>query len=144
MAQLQYDAGFSFETKLKADIETLESIHRRKTGALISVSLRLGALIAGADGEQLEALDRYGRNIGLAFQITDDLLDVRGNEQTAGKRLGKDSQCGRLTFPGLLGIEPSTKRAKDMIRQACDALVPLGTGAEGLESLAMYVLQRDR
>ncbi len=131
-------------TDTKADIEMLESIHRRKTGAMIGVSLRLGALIAGADGEQLEALGCYGRNIGLAFQITDDLLDVRGNEQAAGKRLGKDAQCGRLTFPGLLGIEPSTERAERLIHQACDVLAPLGTEADGLESLAMYVLERDR
>ena len=78
----------------------LESIHSRKTGAMIRVSLRLGAMAAGASGEQLAALDEYGRRLGLAFQITDDLLDVRSDEAAAGKRVGKDAANGESSpFP---------------------------------------------
>jgi len=122
----------------------LESIHRRKTGAMINVSLRLGAIVAGAVAEQLEALDRYGRALGLAFQITDDLLDVRGSEDAAGKRLKKDSERGKLTFPACLGVEESLRRAEQLVTDACGALVPLGPAAAGLDAVARYVLERNR
>ena len=84
--------------------EHLESIHARKTGAMIRVSLRLGAMTAAASAEQLAALDAYGSRLGLAFQVTDDLLDVRSTEENMGKRVGKDAQKGKATFPALLGI----------------------------------------
>jgi geranylgeranyl diphosphate synthase type II len=125
-------------------VDELVSIHGRKTGALINVSLKLGALVAGADGAQLAALEQYGRRLGLAFQITDDLLDVRSNEATTGKRVGKDATRGKLTFPGLLGVDRSARRAEQLIAEACEALVPLGARAETLESLARYVLERNR
>lgn len=124
-------------------IDELVSIHNRKTGALIRVSLRLGALVAGADAGQLAALEEYGRRLGLAFQITDDLLDVRSHEQATGKRVGKDAQQGKLTFPGLLGIDRSAGRAERLITEACEAIVPLGTRAGGLQALARYVLERN-
>ncbi len=87
-------------------LENLEFIHHRKTGAMIRVSLRSGATVAGATAEQRAALDAYGRRLGLAFQITDDLLDVRSNQTATGKRVGKDAQRGKLTFPGVLGLDP--------------------------------------
>ncbi|NLX98826.1 MAG: polyprenyl synthetase family protein [Rhodopirellula sp.] len=121
----------------------LESIHQRKTGAMIAVSLRLGALAAGADAARLASLDRFGRCLGLAFQITDDLLDVRGAEAEVGKRLGKDSNRGKLTFPGLLGIDRSVRRAEELIDEGCDALAPLGSQADGLKAVARYVLERN-
>jgi len=124
-------------------LAALESIHRRKTGALIETSLRLGALTAQANPEQLRAIVDYGRPLGLAFQITDDLLDVRGNAATAGKRVGKDAQCGKLTFPGLLGIDESARRAEQLIAQACAAVAPLGPAAGSLEVLARSVLERN-
>jgi len=125
-------------------LETLESIHHRKTGAMIEVSLRLGGLVAGADEPSMEALRQYGRAVGLAFQITDDVLDVRGSEAAAGKRVAKDRARGKLTFPGLLGIDESLRRAEQLVERACRALEPLGDRAAGLESLAHYVLQRNR
>jgi geranylgeranyl diphosphate synthase type II len=125
-------------------MDELLSIHNRKTGALIRVSLELGALVAGADATQAAALQEYGRRLGLAFQITDDLLDVRSDEATTGKRVGKDADQGKLTFPGLLGVKQSGRRAAQLIREACEALAPLGAGAEGLQALARYVLERDR
>lgn len=127
-----------------ADLSALESIHRRKTGAMFLVSLRLGALSADADAEQLAALEAYGRPLGLAFQIMDDLLDATGDEAAVGKRVGKDVDRGKLTFPGLLGVEASRRRAEALVAQACVALEPFGPAGEGLDSLARFVLERDR
>ena len=126
------------------NVETLESIHNRKTGRMIRVSLRLGALVAGADDTRIQALDEYGRRMGLAFQVTDDLLDVRGKQATIGKRVGKDSQRGKLTFPSLLGVEESYRRAERLIEQACSAIEPFGRQGHGLEAVARYVLARNR
>jgi geranylgeranyl diphosphate synthase type II len=123
-------------------LEQLESIHHRKTGAMIRVSLRLGALVAGADAAQLAALERFGHCLGLAFQITDDLLDVCGNEAEVGKRVRKDSAQGKLTFPGLLGVDRSAQRAEELVREACAAIQPLGLQASGLDAIARYVLER--
>ncbi len=127
-----------------AAMALLESIHRRKTGAMLTVCLRLGAIVAGANEMQLAALDCFGRYLGLAFQITDDLLDVRGDEAQVGKRLGKDSDQGKLTFPGLLGIDESARRAQDLVDRACEALLPLGTQAGSLKAVARYVVERNR
>ncbi len=124
-------------------LETLEAIHRRKTGAMFLVSLRLGALVARADGEQLTALLEYGRRIGLAFQITDDLLDVRGDAAAMGKRAGKDSGRGKLTFPGVLGAQESARRADELVREACAAIEPLAPDAEPLDALARYIVERN-
>ena len=124
-------------------IEALESIHRRKTGAMINVSLQLGGMVAGAGLDQLQALEHYGQCLGLAFQITDDLLDVQGTEANLGKKVQKDSQLGKLTFPGLLGIEESQRRAESLIAEAVNALSLFGDRARGLESLARYVLERN-
>lgn len=127
-----------------ADLEQLESIHARKTGAMLNVSLELGARCAEADDAQREALSQYGRRLGLAFQITDDLLDVRGDEVAVGKRVGKDAERGKQTFPQVLGIDASVARAEELISAACAALAPLGERARPLETLARYVLERDR
>jgi geranylgeranyl diphosphate synthase, type II len=134
----------SCETTCKVVLQTLESIHRRKTGALIEASLRLGALVAGVDAWKTDALVQYGRAMGLAFQITDDLLDVRGDQGAVGKRVRKDSDRGTLTFPGLLGLDGSLQRAEELVAEACRALEPLGAEAGNLEGLARYVLERNR
>jgi geranylgeranyl diphosphate synthase type II len=126
------------------DREHLESIHARKTGAMIRVSLCLGGMTSGAAGEPLQALDEYGRRLGLAFQITDDLLDVRSTEENMGKRVRKDAEKGKITFPGLLGIDESAAYAAQLIAEACEALEPLGPRAEGLAMLARFVLERNR
>jgi geranylgeranyl diphosphate synthase, type II len=125
-------------------LDHLTSIHRRKTGAMIRVSLRLGGVVAGASRPQLESLERYGDNIGLAFQVVDDLLDVRSNQEIMGKRTGKDASRGKLTFPGLIGLERSEQYAAHLVKEACESLVSLGTRAAGLEALARYVLERNR
>lgn len=127
-----------------AGLAQLESIHRRKTGALIVASLCLGGMIAGADGPHLAALQRYGHALGLAFQITDDLLDVQGDAQAVGKRLGKDSGQGKLTFPGLLGVAESSQRAERLAAEAWQALEIFVDRAEPLRHLALFVVQRNR
>ena len=131
-------AGESFA----GNLDTLESIHRRKTGAMFLAALQLGAISAGASSSQRDALEEYGKRLGLAFQITDDLLDVRGDAAAMGKRAGKDSDRGKLTFPGILGIEESVRRAERLIGEACAALQPFGSHAGNLELLARYVLER--
>jgi geranylgeranyl pyrophosphate synthase len=111
---------------------------------MIRVSLRLGAMAAGAGPRQLAALDGYGCRLGLAFQVTDDLLDVRSNEAALGKRAGKDAKKGKITFPRVLGVDRSAAYVAELISEACAMLGPLGAKAEGLEALARYVLERDR
>jgi geranylgeranyl pyrophosphate synthase len=101
-------------------------------------------MVAGASQPKLESLERYGDNIGLAFQVVDDLLDVRSNQEIMGKRTGKDASRGKLTFPGLIGLECSERYAAHLVKEACESLVPFGTRAAGLEALARYVLERNR
>ena len=123
-------------------LERLHSIHARKTGALLCVALRIGGTVASADTEQIRMLETYGEKLGLAFQIVDDLLDVEGDEHELGKRTQKDMDRGKLTFPGLLGIDESRQRAEALIEEAQASLAPLGPAASNLELLAQYVVQR--
>jgi geranylgeranyl diphosphate synthase type II len=125
------------------DLARLESIHRRKTGAMINVSLRLGALVAQASAEQRRLLATYGERLGLAFQIVDDVLDLHGDEAAMGKRLRKDATRGKLTFPGVLGLDESCRRAATLTAEACEALRPLGDRGDSLRALAQYVIERN-
>ena len=129
--------------------EMLESIHNRKTGALFLASLRLGALIARASDQQQLALQRFGTNLGLAFQITDDLLDFREDGRVStGKKSkthatrspGPDHQ--KLTFPNLLGVEASRQEVERLIREAGEALEPLGPQGRSLWALAEFISER--
>lgn len=125
-----------------SSLERLQAIHRRKTGAMIQVSLALGGIAAGASDDQLALLAQYGQNFGLAFQITDDLLDARGDAKRVGKRVGKDADRGKLTYPYLVGIEESEGEARRCVEQACAALQPFGPAAAPLEQLALSLLDR--
>jgi geranylgeranyl diphosphate synthase type II len=130
-------------------IEELEALHARKTGALIRASLRLGVISAHADRQPpspalIEQLDGYGRCLGLAFQITDDLLDVEGQAEQAGKRVQKDAARGKLTYPSFLGVAESRRRAERVGQQAVEYLQPLGPAAGRLRELVSLVLKRDR
>lgn len=125
------------------DLRQLQNIHRRKTAALLCASLRLGAISANADNEQIERLQTYGENLGLAFQIVDDLLDLKGDSQTLGKNTGQDSHRGKLTYPSLLGEKESGEKAKQLIDTAITSLKPFGEEANNLVALAQYVLYRD-
>jgi geranylgeranyl diphosphate synthase, type II len=125
-------------------LEWLESLHERKTGALLRASLRMGGIAAGASLEQLDALTDYGRQIGLAFQIVDDLLDVEGDAVKLGKDVRKDEAAGKLTYPGLLGVEESRRRAWELMDAARAALAPFGPAGVQLARLAQYIVERDR
>lgn len=124
-------------------LERLESIHRRKTGRLITSALTMGGRIAGATSKQLECLENYGSRVGLAFQIADDLLDVTGTREKMGKNVRKDAEIGKLTYPSLLGEAESRRRAADLVAAARESLEPFGERAHGLDELARFVLERD-
>ena len=125
-------------------IARLQSIHRRKTGALFGASLQLGAIVADAAPDQRQRLATYGDNLGHAFQIVDDLLDVAGDEGRVGKRVGKDKGRGKVTYPALLGVDESRRRVEQLIEQATSALDPLGERAKPLRDLAEFVGRRSR
>ena len=129
------------------DAADLEDMHSHKTGALILASLRLGVLAAGAadaDAGQRTALDAYGRCIGLAFQVQDDILDVAGDPQQLGKASGADARHDKTTYPGLLGMEKARAFAVELKDQAIAALEPFDAAADPLRRLADYVIERDR
>ncbi|WP_171177776.1 polyprenyl synthetase family protein [Ruegeria sp. HKCCD8929] len=122
---------------------TLDEITRLqagKTGALIEWSACAGARLAGADPEQLR---QYARALGLAFQIADDILDVEGDAEKAGKRLQKDAEAGKATFVSLLGLDAARARAAELVDQACAALDGYGPRAETLKEAARFVIARD-
>lgn len=122
--------------------EQLQQLHRMKTGALLRASCRLGALSAGATEAQLASLTAFGRYLGLAFQIVDDLLDVTASPEQMGKATGKDAAKGKNTYPALLGLDETRKQADLQLDAALHALVPLGRAADGLRGLARFVVDR--
>jgi len=134
----------------EVDLETLEYIHLHKTGALLKACVITGALIGGADEDQLNSLRTYARGIGLAFQIVDDILDVTASSDVLGKTAGKDLIADKTTYPKLLGLEESRERAKTLIQEAktsLDAFQPAdgsSVQAAPLLALADYVIGRDR
>jgi geranylgeranyl diphosphate synthase type II len=126
------------------DRERLDRIHHNKTGALLRAACRMGAIAGGASPRTLERLTRYGEAIGIMFQIVDDLLDVTQSAEHIGKATGKDQSAGKLTFPGLLGIEASRAEVRRLKDQAHDALEHLGDAAAPLRSLCDYMAVRTR
>ncbi|HYM12288.1 MAG TPA: farnesyl diphosphate synthase [Bryobacterales bacterium] len=120
----------------------LHYIHRAKTAALIRASLRVGAIFAGASDSQLHALSRFGEQIGLAFQIVDDVLDVVESSAGLGKTAGKDAQQQKATFPALYGVERSREMARHAQQQAVAALEPFGERAVRLRELAALIVER--
>jgi len=124
------------------DLSLLEYIHTHKTGALILGAIKAGAILGEATEAELEALARYGTTIGLAFQIIDDILDIEGSKKDLGKGTGLDSMQDKATYPRLLGLEESRKRAEALIEQAEDSLNLFGTKAEPLKQIARYICRR--
>jgi geranylgeranyl diphosphate synthase type II len=121
---------------------TLRRIHRGKTGALISAAVQTGGILAGGRPAQVEALRRYGDDVGLAFQIIDDILDLEGSAESLGKTAGKDARARKATFPALLGVTASRRRAERAVERAIAALRPLGRRAAPLADLARFVVRR--
>ena len=128
-------------TESSALIEAMEHVHHRKTGALIRTSLRLGGMIADASDRQLTALDEFGKHFGLAFQITDDLLDVLGEEATVGKRLRKDADMEKWSYPHFLGIDGAKHAAEQAVSNAEQALTIFGQDTVPLQTLLGLVRQ---
>ncbi len=120
----------------------LEAIHRAKTGAMLRASLRLGAICAGADTHQFDALSCYGEHVGLAFQIVDDILDVEESTEALGKTAGKDAQQHKITFPAVYGLEESKRMAERERQAAREALRPFDGRARRLGELADLIVQR--
>lgn len=118
------------------DAAALESIHHRKTGALIRVSVRAGARIAGASEEQLAALDRFARGYGLAFQIADDVKDEVAPTEVTGKQEGGDREAGKMTYPALFGVDGARRRCMEELEKAVAELASFGAAAGMLEVLA--------
>lgn len=126
------------------DAKVLEYIHRAKTGALLTASVVSGGLYAGGSTQQIEALRSFGANIGLAFQIVDDVLDVTQSSEQLGKTAGKDTATQKLTYPALFGIDASLERADKLIAEAHAALSSFGERAAMLKELANYLVQRKK
>ena len=124
-------------------LEILGAIHRRKTGRLLAASLELGAVVAGAEKQVRESLLDYGQQVGLAFQVADDLLDVEGDINRTGKTSGRDAHLGKWTYPALAGNDKSRRLARNCIASACAAVEPLGEAGEPLKVLAEFVIERD-
>jgi geranylgeranyl diphosphate synthase type II len=127
----------------EGDMETLELIHRHKAGDLIRASLLAGAILGGGADEVRERLARYGANIGLAFQIVDDVLGVTGDPRLVGKTIGIDDEKRKLTYPRLLGLKKSREIAAAKAQEALYAIEGLGPASEPLRSLGLYVLHRN-
>jgi geranylgeranyl diphosphate synthase type II len=126
-----------------ANLEEVEQIHRLKTGALLEASVIVGAVLGGGSEEQVEALSDYGRNIGLAFQIADDVLDLRGDSEKLGKTAGSDLRMQKATYPSVIGIEASVELANRAMNQAIDSLSIFDNKAEQLRQIARFIVERE-
>jgi len=126
----------------KVAFPILEFIHTHKTGSLILVCVRAGGRLARARDVEMDALTRYGKAIGLAFQITDDILDVEGSRASMGRAPGADIARNKITYPALLGVEESKRRYKELIGKGIEALGPFGDRGEPLREIALYIGER--
>jgi geranylgeranyl diphosphate synthase type II len=127
---------------MEPDRDTIEFIHLHKTAALITASVRMGAIFANVSKTKLKALSKYGKNIGLAFQIVDDILDVEGTTEDIGKTAGSDINKKKMTYPSLFGIKGARQKAKDLITMAIDSLKIFSSEAEPLRNIAIYLIER--
>ncbi len=123
--------------------DTLHYIHAHKTGALLTASVLSGALLAGANEAQIDALRAYGEHIGLAFQIADDILDVTGDETKIGKPVGSDEERDKATYPKVYGLEESRRRAHAEVEAALETLAAFDAKADPLRAIARYIVERD-
>lgn len=125
------------------DLPTVQYIHTHKTGAMILASVRVGAKLGGAKETLLKAMTRYGENLGLAFQVADDVLNVEGKAALMGKKTGSDQVKGKATYPSVLGVEESKIRSKELVEMAVDALKPFGPEADPLREIARFIIARE-
>ncbi|MEM6254474.1 MAG: geranylgeranyl diphosphate synthase CrtE [Cyanobacteria bacterium P01_D01_bin.156] len=130
------------EGKSDTSIDTLNFIHMHKTAALLEVSVVSGAVLAAADTSMVERLSRYANNIGLAFQIVDDILDITSTQEELGKSIGKDMQAQKATYPSIWGLDESRKQADELIQAAKEELAPFGQLKQPLIAIADYIIAR--
>ncbi len=128
----------------KADLCLVEFIHTHKTGALITASVESGAMLGGGNEEQIEAITSYGRNIGLAFQISDDILDIEGDSTLLGKTAGADEQKGKITFPAVVGRVKSKEIESELVEAAIESLKGFNKEADPLRHIARYIIERNK
>ena len=128
----------------KIDLETLKKMHIGKTGALFKAAIRSGAILSNATGEQLSALTKYAEAFGLAFQITDDILDVIGDEKVLGKPIGSDERNQKSTYVTLTSLEEAKQLAEEAVNNAVESLVKFGSEADFLRNLVKYLLDRKK
>jgi len=128
--------------KSKPDADVLYEIHRRKTGALITAAVKSGAIISGARENKLQALTTYGLNVGLAFQIADDILNVEGDRELMGKGTGSDAALGKVTYPSLMGMDQAKEKLRQHIDTAINSLSIFDKRALPLRLIAGYVMER--
>jgi geranylgeranyl diphosphate synthase, type II len=126
----------------KVNLKELETIHRLKTCALLTASVRAGALVAGGSRAEVTRLTAFGEKFGLVFQITDDLLDVEGEAAEMGKVTGMDAKHGKATYPALLGADKARDWARRLMEEAVAGLAPLGERAAPLREIGRYLLVR--
>lgn len=124
------------------ELSQLQQMHRMKTGAMIEVSVMLGAIAMGADSSARQSLEDYAAAIGLAFQVVDDILDVTADSQALGKTAGKDAQAHKPTYVSLMGLEKSQQFAEELHRAALKSLLPIGGQAQRLRELADFIIRR--
>lgn len=123
--------------------EELQAIHERKTAALLASSVRLGAMSVAAEDDQMEALTRFGRSVGLAFQVIDDILDITQSSETLGKSAGKDQAVGKATYPLVYGLERSREIAHELTGEARASLAVFGERGRALHAIGDYLLERE-
>lgn len=129
-------------TGKKIDEAGLKKLHAYKTGALILVSVTIGAKLCGGSKEEISRLSKYGDCVGLAFQIADDILDIEGDEATLGKDIGSDETKGKSTYPSIIGMDESRRQAAALVDQAISCLSNFGGNAEPLRLIARYIIER--
>jgi geranylgeranyl diphosphate synthase type II len=125
------------------DPVVVEYIHRHKTGALIAASVTAGTILAGGTEEEVGAINRYGQEIGLVFQIADDILNIEGSEDVLGKGTGSDQERGKITYPSVFGLPESKHIQNHLVEQAIEFLNPFDHKAEPLRDLARYIITRN-
>jgi geranylgeranyl diphosphate synthase type II len=130
------------EGKSDTSVETLTYIHTHKTGALLEACVVCGAILAGASAEVLQQLSRYAQNIGLAFQIVDDILDITATQEELGKTAGKDLQAQKATYPSIWGLDQSRRQAQQLVDEAKAELASFGEKARPLMAIADFITSR--
>ena len=126
----------------EGDSSVVEFIHTRKTGALIAASVCSGGILGGAEEDQLKALTSYGEDIGLAFQVADDILNVEGSSQEMGKSVGSDTQKGKITYPAVFGLERSKEIQRALVDRAMESMKSFEDRADPLRHIAKYIIKR--